>query len=262
MSRKVLKLVKYNIQYSSLILIVSYVKCLAPSSLCDLLDFFHLFSGPAGTSDHYLQWSDLLNMWSSAHFSCDVISVMALTLNRLKLYVSVSVWVRLGREGACRGPRWVPPSPDVWMAFVMRSFCSCVFSLLLCVLYPTNNELSVSLWHLTGERRKCLTLATASQHSIIRCILNRILCTILLSSVLTLKIPKRKKCTLNTQMMHLNKEKHKCEMLDASCTKYIITKQSYVIHALHGCVHSNALATPQQSQHPVLTGKHIILFMK
>lgn len=125
--------------------------------------FFLLFSGPAGASDHFLQQSDLLNMWSSsnihsAHFSYESLcSWCNPSNNRLKLYVSVSVWVRLGREGACRGPRWVPPSPDVWMAFVMRSFCSCVFSLLLCVLYPTHNELSISLWHPTGERRKCLT---------------------------------------------------------------------------------------------------------
>ncbi len=102
--------------------------------------------------------SDLLNMWRSsnihsAHFSCQSLDVIPGII-----VLSMCRWVfGLEREGACRGPRWVPPSPDVWMAFIMRSFCSCVFSLLLCALYPTHNELSVSLWHPAGERRKCLT---------------------------------------------------------------------------------------------------------
>lgn len=158
---------------------VLYEKCPEVSSLCDLL-FCRCERFPPVFWSGRCVWSLSLPVWSAelvtfilliSHLNLwlgalDVISVMALTLNRLKLYVSVSVWVRLEWEGACRGPRWVPPSPDVWMAFVMRSFCSCVFSLLLCVLYPTHNELSVSRWHPTRQKRKCLTdPAGTSSHS-------------------------------------------------------------------------------------------------
>ncbi len=37
-------------------------------------------------------------------------------------------------------------------------------------------------------------------------------------SVFTRTIPTRKKCTLNTQMMHLINQKTKCGMLDTLCT--------------------------------------------
>ncbi len=57
----------------------------------------------------------------------------------------------------------------------------------------------------------CVPSCVLMHYSMLLCSINYV------SSVFTLKIPKRKRCTLNTRMMHLNNQKMKCGILDTSC---------------------------------------------